>query len=146
MLRPVARFRSALNRLREILFKRLFRARFRYDVFISYSHRDAKDYAINLKKQLSSLDFTCFIDEEESPAGSSLDPTLAKALRKSATFVLLATERALTRPYVTSEFEKFIATKRTIVQYFRSAHQKQRGGIDTTSLEYHQGAKPGLAK
>jgi len=104
-----------LNGLREILFKSLLRARFRYDVFISYSHRDAKEYAANLKKQLGSLDFACFIDEEESPAGSSLDPTLAKALRKSATLVLLATERALTRPYVTSEFEKFIATKRTIV-------------------------------
>jgi hypothetical protein len=94
MLRPVARFRSGLSRLREILFKGLFRARFRYDVFISYSHSDAKAYAVNLKKQLGSLDFCCFIDEEESPAGSSLDPTLAKALRKSATLVLLATERA----------------------------------------------------
>jgi TIR domain len=111
---PVARIRSALNRLREVLFKGLFRARFRYDVFISYSHRD-KEYAVNLKTQLGSLDFSCFIDEEESPPGSWLDPTLAKALRRSATLVLLATERALTRPYVTLEFEKFIATKRTIV-------------------------------
>src|SRR5438132_4209796 len=114
MPNPFTRIRSALNRLREILFKSLFRARFRYDVFISYSHRD-KEYAVNLKKQLSSLDFSCFIDEEESPPGSSLDPTLAKALKKSAVLVLLATERALTRPYIISEFEKFAATERTIV-------------------------------
>ena len=107
--------RSLLNRLRETLFKNLFRARFRYDVFISYSHRDAKEYAVNLKKQLNNLDFSCFIDEEESPPGSSLDPTLAKALRRSAVLVLLATERALTRPYIMSEFEKFAATQRTIV-------------------------------
>src|SRR5215813_5800547 len=111
----MAGVRSKLNRLRETLFKRLFRARFRYDVFISYSHRDAKEYAANLKKQLNSLDFSCFIDEEESPPGSSLDPTLAKALKKSAVLVLLATERALTRPYIISEFEKFAATERTIV-------------------------------
>src|SRR5437667_12901165 len=97
MLNLVSEFRSGLNRLRETLFKGLFRARFRYDVFISYSHRD-KEYALNLKKQLGNLDFSCFIDEEESPPGSSLNPTLTKALRKSAVFVLLATERAVTRP------------------------------------------------
>jgi WD40 repeat protein len=101
--------------LRETLFKGLFRARFRYDVFISYSHRDAKGYAANLKKQLSSLDFACFIDEEESPPGLSLGPTLEKALRKSAVLVLLATERALTRPYIALEFERFVGTNRTII-------------------------------
>src|SRR5712692_6116647 len=115
MRKLLANSRSGLNRLREILFKGLFRARFRYDVFISYSHRDAKEYAANLKKQLGNLDFSCFIDEEESPPGSSLDPTLAKAVKKSAVLVLLATERALTRPYIVSEFEKFAATERTIV-------------------------------
>src|SRR5262249_26746569 len=107
--------RSLLHSVRERLFKGLFRARFRYDVFISYSHRDAREYAANLKDQLAQLDFSCFIGKEESPPGSSLDPTLAKALRKSAVLVLLATERALTRPYIVSEFEKFAATERTIV-------------------------------
>jgi len=107
--------RTALNKERESLFKSLFRARFRYDVFISYSHGDAKEYAVALKKQLQGLDFTCFIDEEESPAGVSLDPTLEKALRKSAVLVLIATERALTRPYVALEFERFTATNRTVV-------------------------------
>jgi len=34
-----ARVRSLMTPVRERLFKRLFRARFRYDVFISYSHR-----------------------------------------------------------------------------------------------------------
>src|SRR2546423_7208036 len=107
---PVAKIRSVLNRLREILFKGLFRARFRYDVFISYSHGDAKEYAANLKRQLAGLDYSCFIDEEESPPGLSLGPTLEKALKKSAILVLLATERALTRPYIALEFEKFVPT------------------------------------
>ena len=115
MNNSIATLRSMLNRLRETLFKGLFRARFRYDVFISYSHHDAKKYAANLKQQLGNLDFSCFIDEEESPPGSSLDPTLAKALKKSAVLVLLATDRALTRPYIVSEFEKFASTERTIV-------------------------------
>jgi WD40 repeat protein len=103
------------NRLRETLFKGLFRARYRYDVFISYSHKDTEEYARNLKRQLAALDFSCFIDEEESPPGLSLDPTLEKALRKSAALVLLATERALTRPYIALEFEKFLSTGRRII-------------------------------
>ncbi len=107
--------RSAFNRLRETLFKRFFRARFRYDIFISYSHSDAKTYAVNLKKQLTTLDFSCFIDEEEAPPGSHLDPTLTKALNKSAVLVLLATKHALSRPYILTEFQKFAATNRTIV-------------------------------
>jgi WD40 repeat protein len=111
----IQNFRSALNRLRESAFKGLFRARFRYDVFISYSHSDAKNYAVNLKKQLGSLDFACFIDEEESPPGLSLGPTLEKALKKSAVLVLLATERALTRPYIALEFERFAPSGRRII-------------------------------
>lgn len=106
---------TALNKIRERLFKNLFRARFRYDVFISYSRVDAKEYAVALKEQLQGLNFTCFIDEEESPVGVSLDPTLEKALRRSAALVLLATELALTRPYLALEFERFTATNRAIV-------------------------------
>lgn len=115
MRKRLANFRPGLNRLREMFFKGLFRARFRYDVFISYSRDDARDYAINLKKQLSGLDYVCFIDEEESPPGLSLEPTLEKSLRKSATLVLLLTERALTRPYVAMEVEQFVPTGRTII-------------------------------
>jgi WD40 repeat protein len=114
MPESVAKLRSILNTARASLFKNFFRARFRYDVFISYNHR-AKGYAVNLKKQLADLDFTCFIDQEESPPGLSLDPTLQRALSKSAVLVLLATERALTRPYITLEFEKFVSTGRRII-------------------------------
>src|SRR5215813_3496053 len=107
--------RAAVNRIRETVFRGLFRARFRYDVFISYSHSDAKEYAFNLKQQLSNLDFACFIDKEESPPGLALGPTLEKALKKSAVLVLVATERALTRPYIHQEFETFVAAGRKII-------------------------------
>src|SRR5215212_2767883 len=107
--------RASVNRLRDIVFRGLFRARFRYDVFISYSHSDAKEYAFNLKQQLSNLDFACFIDKEESPPGLSLGPTLERALKRSAVLVLLATERALMRPYIHQEFETFVAAGRKII-------------------------------
>src|ERR1044072_943342 len=107
--------RSAVNRHTETVFRGLFRARFRYDVFISYSHSDAKEYAFNLKQQLSNLDFSCFIDKEESPPGWALGPTLEKALKRSAVLVLLATERSLTRPYIHQEFQTFVAAGRKII-------------------------------
>lgn len=110
-----AKLLAALNKLRETIFKGLFRARFRYDIFISYAHGDAKKYASSLKKQLSSLDFSCFIDEEEAPAGVSLNPTVNKALTKSAVLVLLGTSHALTRPYIALEVEKFALTERAII-------------------------------
>jgi WD40 repeat protein len=111
----VRKLRASFNSFREAVFNTLFRARFRYDVFISYSHSDAKQYAESLKKQLSHLDFACFLDKEESPPGLSLGPTLEKALKKSAVLVLLATERALTRPYIELEFGRFVAAKRKII-------------------------------
>jgi len=111
----IRNLRASFNRFREKAFNRLFRTRFRYDVFISYSHSDAKQYAENLKQQLNNLDFACFLDKEESPPGLSLGPTLEKALKKSAVLVLLATERALTRPYIELEFGRFVAAKRKII-------------------------------
>jgi WD40 repeat protein len=111
----IQNLRAAVDRIRETVFRGLFRARFRYDVFISYSHSDAKEYAFNLKQQLGNLDFACFIDKEESPPGLSLGPTLEKALKRSAVLVLLATDRALTRPYIHQEFETFVAAGRKII-------------------------------
>lgn len=115
MSKVLTKLLASLRDLRESIFKGLFRARFRYDIFISYSHRDAKQYAANLKKQLAGLDFTCFIDEEEAPPSVSLTPTLEKALDRSAVLVFLGTERALTRPYVAKEVERFARTKRAIL-------------------------------
>ena len=76
MANSIQNLRASVNRFRETIFKGFFRARYRYDVFISYSHSDAKEYAFNLKQQLGNLDFACFIDKEESPPGLSLGPTL----------------------------------------------------------------------
>ena len=87
----IRNLRASSNSFRESVFNALFRARFRYDVFISYSHSDARQYAENLKQQLGNLDFACFIDKEESPPGLSLGSTLEKALKNSPVLVLLAT-------------------------------------------------------
>ncbi len=43
MRKLLANSRSGLNRLIEILFKDLFRGRFRYYLFVSYSNKDAEE-------------------------------------------------------------------------------------------------------
>ena len=63
--------RIAIYESRRISFKRLFKVLFRYDVFISYARRDGKGYVLKLKEQLTRLDFSCFLDYEELPAGLS---------------------------------------------------------------------------
>ncbi|MEK6301016.1 MAG: TIR domain-containing protein [Acidobacteriota bacterium] len=101
--------------LSEFLFRSLFKVLFRYDVFISYARRDGKEYALKLRDQLRALDFSCFLDYDELPAGNSLNKTLKKAIRKSATLVVVGTERAIKSRYVELEIAEFAKTTRAII-------------------------------
>ena len=101
--------------LSDTVFKSLFRFLFRYDIFISYARRDGKNYALKLRDQLRQLDFSCFLDDDELPPGNSLRNTLKRALRKSATLVVVGTERATQSRYVEMEVSEFSITGRTII-------------------------------
>ena len=68
-----------------------------------------------LKDQLSNLDFTCFLDKEECPAGQPLTTSLRRAVRNSAMLVLIGTPGALSSSYVRLEVEEFRKTGRTII-------------------------------
>ncbi|HEX6729843.1 MAG TPA: TIR domain-containing protein, partial [Pyrinomonadaceae bacterium] len=107
--------RSKLTSLSDYLFKSLFRVLFRYDIFISYARGDGKDYAIKLRDQLKHLDFSCFLDLDELPPGNSLNNTLKRAIRKSATLVIVGTERAVKSNFVELEVAEFAGTGRAIV-------------------------------
>ena len=74
-----------------------------YDLFVSYSRRDAGPYARALVEQLEDLDFSCFIDVEELPVGQPLPPGLQRALRKSQALLLIGTEKGLTSRFVDQE-------------------------------------------
>src|SRR5262249_36595239 len=106
---------SGIRFLPDLVFNRLFRFVFRYDIFISYARTDAKDYAFKLRDQLKQLDFTCFLDYDELPPGNSLSTTLKRALRRSATLLIVASERATKSRYVQLEIEQFAQTGRAIV-------------------------------
>ena len=106
---------ARLTSVSEYLFRRLFKVLFRYDIFISYARRDGKGYALKLKEQLTRLDFSCFLDSDELPAGNSLNKTLKRALKRSATLVVIVTEGALKSKYVELEVGEFTATGRAII-------------------------------
>ncbi|HKP87714.1 MAG TPA: TIR domain-containing protein [Blastocatellia bacterium] len=109
------RIGASLISISDYLFRLLFKVLFRYDIFISYARGDGKDYALKLRDQLRSLDFSCFLDFDELPAGNSLNRTLRNAIKRSATLVIVGTERAVKSPYVKLEVEEFTKTGRNII-------------------------------
>lgn len=106
---------SKITSLSDHLFRLLFRHLFRYDIFISYARRDGKQYALKLRDQLKHLDYSCFLDLDELPAGNSLSKSLKRALKKSATFVIVGTEFAIQSRYVELELTEFTTTGRAII-------------------------------
>lgn len=106
---------AKLTAASDYLFRHLFKFLFRYDIFISYARRDGKGYALKLRDQLTRLDFSCFLDYDELPAGNSLNKTLRRALRRSAAVVLVGTEGALKSRYVELEVGEFARTGRALI-------------------------------
>src|SRR6185503_18109915 len=106
---------SKLTSLSDSVFKSLFGVLFRYDIFISYARTDGKEYALKLRDQLKQLDFSCFLDYDELPAGNSLNNTLKRALKRSATLIVVGTERATKSQYVALEVSEFAGTGRAII-------------------------------
>jgi hypothetical protein len=86
-----------------------------YDVFISYAFAGGRRYAHALERQLTGLDFACFIDSEELPLGEGLRPSLARAIRRSRVLLLVGTRNALTAPYVDVELGAALALRRAVI-------------------------------
>lgn len=86
-----------------------------YDLFISYSRKEAGAYARELARLLEVGGFGCFIDDEELPAGQELPVTLQKAARRSKALLLVGTDRALGRHYVDLEVRSFLDSGRRVI-------------------------------
>lgn len=61
-----------------------------YDVFISYRHQDAYEYACQLEKLLEAEGLMVFRDETEEDVGTPL-PVFIKRALSARTFVILVT-------------------------------------------------------
>jgi TIR domain len=89
-------------------------ALFGYDVFISYRHADAADYATALRNQLVAADFSCFLDQDEAPPGEELTPTIERALQSSRLLVLVGTSGALGSPWIVKELTTYLKAHRNV--------------------------------
>jgi WD40 repeat protein len=96
---------------------RKFLARFFFgdDVFISYSRRDAANYALKLANELTKHNLSCYVDQWGTPPGSKLPEKLKTALRRSTMLILIGSEGATDSPAVKQEVEEFLKTGRTII-------------------------------
>ncbi len=88
-----------------------------HDIFISYSRAD-RVYAKKLKEQLSSMDYSCFIDYEKVFPGDRLSGALRRAIRWSSVFVLVGTENSRNSKYVAQEVDEFLKIGRAMVPIF----------------------------
>src|SRR5215216_17014 len=91
------------------------------DVFISYSRRDAGDYATNLvlvlqkraRKQRRKLSF--YLDKWIAPPDGELPKSLKRQLRWSSTLVVICTKFSVGSPFVKDEIKHFAELKRKII-------------------------------
>ena len=76
-----------------------------YDAFLSYSRRDALEYAVNLQAALESNKLTVFRDESDLAPGDSLTPSIRARLRRSRYVIVLDTPEARQSKDVKDELE-----------------------------------------
>ena len=75
----------------------------KWDVFISYAHKDA-DWVQNLADNLYRADFEVFIDSWEIAPGDVLVHKIDEGVLKAKTGVLVVSPEALSRPWVLEEY------------------------------------------
>lgn len=76
---------------------------FGYDVFISYSRKDAAEYAELLEQRLEATGFATFRDDHEIAPGDPLNSVIRRAVLRSRQFILVDTPDARKSSWVVNE-------------------------------------------
>ena len=113
---PGKRVRKLVKEVIQLLI-RVFEAPLAYlfgrDIFISYARKDSANYAqqlaIDLREQVPKLSF--YLDQWASLSGTTLPPSLKRALRWSRLLVFIGTQNAIASPSVRLELEVFSRKK-----------------------------------
>lgn len=98
-----------------MLIQRLSKSLLGFDVFVSYSYSDGRQWASSLEEALTRRDLACFLDTQELGYGQQLHDSLRKAIRRSRVLVMVGTEGALTAPYLAFEVEEARRAGKTIL-------------------------------
>ncbi|GEM_PF-5441939 len=86
-----------------------------YDVFISYTWSDGRDYAQTLEKRLRKKHYRCFLDSSDYQVGDDLKRDASRAVKWSRAAVVVATKQALASKHVRKEINLFEAACKPIV-------------------------------
>jgi len=79
-----------------------------YDFFISYRRDDAENYAAELKRVLEREGFATFLDVDETPAATELNPAIRKGVWRSRVPIIVLTPGVLDSHWVREEFTLFL--------------------------------------
>lgn len=85
------------------------------DVFISYSRRDATDYAHRLSEKLSEMKISSFLDQLESLPGNNIPARVYSGLKRSSLLVVIGSEGATGSIPITKEIQFFKELERPIL-------------------------------
>jgi tetratricopeptide (TPR) repeat protein len=89
-------------------------------IFVSYSRRDAGDFANQIQKHLSTFNYNIFTDVDSIPAGEIWSNTIEENISNCDIFVVIVTHGALQSPHVEKEVLQAQKEKKTIVPCFHS--------------------------
>ncbi|MFV8324901.1 TIR domain-containing protein [Flavobacterium sp. ZS1P14] len=95
--------------------EKLNRIVFGYDFFISYSRKDASNYASNLATEIIKKGYSCYLDQWGSDPGKKLPKRLKSNIMNSSVFILLASNEALQSSSINLEIDIFLTTRRVII-------------------------------
>ena len=79
-------------------------------IFVSYSRRDAGDFANQIQRHLSSFNYDIFTDVDSIRAGEIWSNTIEENISNCDIFVVIVTHGALQSPHV--ESRSITSTKR----------------------------------
>jgi hypothetical protein len=90
-------------------------------IFVSYSRRDAGDFANQINMHLSSFNYDIFTDVDDIKAGEVWSNTIEENISTCDIFVVIVTYGALQSPHVKSEVLQAQNEKKTIIPCFHKS-------------------------
>src|SRR5215207_7039567 len=87
-------------------------------IFVSYSRRDAGDFAEQIQKHFSSFNHDVFTDVNSISAGDIWNSTIEENISNCDVFVSIVTYGALQSPNVENEFSQAQREKKKVIPCF----------------------------
>jgi hypothetical protein len=107
-------------------------------VFVSYSRRDAGDFAESIQKNLTSFNYNVFTDVNSISVGDIWSNTIEENISNCDVFIVIVTYGALQSPHVQNEFLQAQREKKRIIPCL---HRNVREGDIKWGLNNIQGVE-----